>query len=148
MLSASAYPFHTVSDTDVPINSLHLSYVQPPPRALNGGLYTGEPFAKGAPWANVPVIPDVDYMTNVNLKSANPPQQALYQYPGNTRPGNNFQANTGLQPFVFGDQPYNFSCVPCEKIAPKKKECRCKYASFVSGNNAVCDCDNVVYVEV
>jgi hypothetical protein len=29
-----------------------------PPRALNGGLYTGASFAPRAPWANVPLEPD------------------------------------------------------------------------------------------
>lgn len=29
-----------------------------PPRMLNGGLYTGAPFLKGAAWANVPMEPD------------------------------------------------------------------------------------------
>jgi len=69
-----------------------------PPRALNGGLYSGEPFAKGAPWGNYPAIPDVDFMTHENLKSAYPPPPpgALVQYPGVTRPGNNYQAMTGL----------------------------------------------------
>lgn len=32
--------------------------VPPPPRLPNGGLYTGEPFAPGAPWGNVPIVPD------------------------------------------------------------------------------------------
>lgn len=65
-----------------------------PPRALNGGLYTGEPF-KG-PWANVPIIPDVDYLTSINLKSANPPLEALTHYPGGNRPGNNYQNMPGV----------------------------------------------------
>lgn len=63
---------------------------------LNGGLYTGEPFEKNAPWGNVPVIPDVDYMTHQNLRSANPPKQALVQYPGGVRPGNNDQKMPGV----------------------------------------------------
>jgi hypothetical protein len=63
---------------------------------LNGGLYTGEPFSPDAPWATVKVVPDVDYMTNINLRSANPPPGAIYQYPGNTRPGNNHQSMPGV----------------------------------------------------
>lgn len=63
---------------------------------LNGGLYTGEPFEKDAPWGNVPVIPDVDFMTHQNLRSANPPKQALVQYPGGVRPGNNEQKMPGV----------------------------------------------------
>jgi hypothetical protein len=68
-----------------------------PQPKLNGGLYTGEPFYKDAPWANVPVVPDVDYMTNVNLRSANPPPGAIFQYPGNVRPGNNYQKMPGVE---------------------------------------------------
>ena len=65
-----------------------------PPPAPNGGLYTGTPFA--GPWGNVPVIPDVDYMTHINLKSANPPKEALMQYPGGVRLGNNYQSMPGV----------------------------------------------------
>jgi hypothetical protein len=135
------------------------SYVPPPPRALNGGLYTGEPFQQNAPWANVPVVPDVDYMTNVNLRSANPPPGAVFQYPGNTRPGNNFQQNTGLTPFggKSGEELYNFSCVTCETISSAAaeataamKECRCKRMAAISGNftNQKCECAEYVYVDV
>ncbi len=67
-----------------------------PPPSLNGGLYTGEPFAKGAAWANFPATPDADYMTHFNLKSANPPTEALVQYPGGPRPGNNVQTMPGV----------------------------------------------------
>ena len=71
-------------------------YNQPPPRKLNGGLYTGEPFKKDSIHANVPVIPDTGYMIHYNLRSANPPPGAIYQYPGNIRPGNNFQHMIGI----------------------------------------------------
>ena len=67
-----------------------------PPPKLNGGLYTGEAFLKNAPWGNIPVKPDVDYMTNINLRSANPPTEAIYQYPGENRSGNNFQEMPGI----------------------------------------------------
>ncbi len=77
--------------------STYTYYERPPPQALNGGLYTGEPFLKNAPWANIPVIPDADYMIHYNLRSANPPPGALTQYPGMTRPGNNFQAMPGVK---------------------------------------------------
>lgn len=138
-------------NSQAPVPESDKKYVPPPPRTLNGGLFTGEPFQHGAPWGNVPVIPDVDYMTNINLRSANPPPQALYQYPGNTRPGNNFQANSGLQPYV-GDRgftvPYNFSCIPCEKIN-QKIECKCKNMSFISGNSFnTCACAEKVFVSV
>ncbi len=68
-----------------------------PKPSLNGGLYTGEKFA--GPWGNVPAIPDATYMTNVNILSANPqpPFEATFQYPGNTRPGNNIQALKGIE---------------------------------------------------
>ena len=130
-----------------------LPFVPPPPRALNGGLYTGERFLEGAPWANVPVVPDVDYMTNINLRSANPPPQALYQYPGNTRPGNNYQQNTGLTPYKgigdFAERPYNFSCLPCSQTKSTMRECMCKHIYPISGNAAgQCSCENATFVEV
>lgn len=59
-----------------------------PERSVNGGLYTGEPFEANAPWANVPVQPDVIALAQ-NLKSANPPPRAIEQLPSYTRPGNN-----------------------------------------------------------
>ena len=122
------------------------TYIPPPPRALNGGLYTGEKFLEGAPWGNVPVVPDVDYMTNVNLRSANPPVQALFQYPGNVRPGNNWQKNTGLEPAYNN----NFNCVSCETLSLKKPECKkCKNVSYISGNSfGQCVCDDKIIVEV
>lgn len=125
-------------------------YVPPPQPSLNGGLFTGTPFLKGAPWGNVPVIPDVDYMTNVNLKSANPPPGAIYQYPGNTRPGNNYQKNTGLQPYKgrSGNIDYNFACAPCDREIQNQK-CKCKQFAPISGNTTTnCECANRIYVEV
>jgi hypothetical protein len=58
-----------------------------PKPSLNGGLYTGEKF--NGPWGNVYVQPDIVYLTSMNLKSANPPQNALVQYGNVIRPGNN-----------------------------------------------------------
>ena len=86
--------------------------VPPPMPKLNGGLYTGEPFAKDAPYANVPVIPDAGYMTHHNLASANPPPEASTQYPGGPRPGNNFQPMPGIEKLTG---PYSLWCPsgPC-----------------------------------
>lgn len=87
--------------------------VPPPKPSLNGGLYTGEPFHKDAPYANVPVIADAGYMTHYNLLSANPPPDAVYQYPGGQRPGNNFQPMPGIQE---APGPYGIWCsmAPCK----------------------------------
>lgn len=60
-----------------------------PPFRLNGGWFTGEPFRKGAGWADVPVLPEAGYMISTNLKSADPPPGATSQYVGVPRPGNN-----------------------------------------------------------
>ena len=65
-----------------------------PPRQVNGGLYTGIPFAQNAPWGNVPVVPDAQVMVRDNLKSANPPPNAQFFIPSFTRPGNNEQKLT------------------------------------------------------
>jgi len=70
----------------------YINYTSPvpaPPRSLNGGLYTGEPFAPGAKWGNVPVVPDADTYTQ-NLASANPPPGGLAVLPSFNRPGNNY----------------------------------------------------------
>lgn len=83
--------------------------VPPPPPTLNGGLYTGEPFAKGAPWGNVPVVPDAGYLIHHNLRSANPPPGALYQYPGSIRPGNSSHEMYGIM--KLEDRPYNLYCI-------------------------------------
>jgi len=88
-----------------------LTYTSPvaaPPRAVNGGLYTGEPFAPGAPWANVPIVPDAHIMVQ-NLQSANPPPGALALIPGSDRPGNNkteFPAHD-----VFRPDKYKIRCI-------------------------------------
>lgn len=56
----------------------------------NGGWYTGESFASGAPYANVAIVPDAAYMMETALQSANPPPGAAAHVPGGlTRPGNN-----------------------------------------------------------
>lgn len=140
----------TLEDVEVS----QLNYVPPPKPSLNGGLYTGQPFQKDAPWANIPVIPDVDYMTNVNLRSANPPPRALYQYPGNTRPGNNYQANTGLKEYTgdrgFEGMKYNFSCLPASLTKPIVQECKCKNMSPISGNfvKGACFCKDMTFMPV
>lgn len=57
---------------------------------LNGGLYTGEPFTKNAPWGNVPFKPETGSLLQEALPSANPPPLATFHYPSaNHRPGNN-----------------------------------------------------------
>ena len=83
------------------------SYSVPPPQPeLNGGWYTGEPFAKGAPYRNFPVIPDSGFMTHHNLRSALPPIEALYQYTSTIRPGNNYSSTPGLRL----NTKYNIMC--------------------------------------
>ncbi len=81
------------------------NYAQIPPPSLNGGLYTGKPFDKNAPHANIPVIPDEGYMTHFNLMSAKPPIEAKSQY-NNIRPGNNYHGAVGIQQYPN----YNFTC--------------------------------------
>lgn len=95
-----------------------------PPPALNGGLYTGEPFAKDAPWANVPVVPDTAYLIHYNLRSANPPTEALYQYPGYTRPGNNTLNMIGVVP---SKGPYNMRFI---EHVPGVTDCACSKCKF------------------
>lgn len=90
--------------------------------ALNGGLYTGEPFAPSAPWRNFPVIPCTAYLNHVNLRSAQPPMQALFQVGATKRPGNNdSDIPCGTQNTAKFDGDKNFGpfaslrCMPCIK---------------------------------
>lgn len=97
--------------------------VPPPPPSLNGGLYSGEPFAPKAPYANIPVVPDVGYMIHYNLRSANPPPGAIYQYPGNIRPGNNFQSMPGIK----RAKEYNLLC---NSAATKEKSENTRFSKY------------------
>lgn len=80
------------------VGTCNWKYQQPSPPMWNGGWFTGEPFEKNAPWATVPVIPDVSFLIHQNLMSAQPPPGANIQYPGSFRPGNNAQAMPGIIP--------------------------------------------------
>lgn len=64
------------------------SPVSPPPRLVNGGLYTGE--AARGPWGNVPVVPEPHVLAE-NLLSAvpQPPPTAQKMAMSTERPGNN-----------------------------------------------------------
>jgi hypothetical protein len=106
-------------------------YIEPPPRALNGGLYTGEEFKKGSQYGNVPVIPDTGYMIHYNLRSANPPPGAIYQYPGTTRPGNNYNKMIGI--------------VQNEKYNIQGTEEKCCNNVNNKNENTQCDCPSCVY---
>lgn len=72
-------------------------HVPPPAPSLNGGLYTGQPFETGAPWANVPATPDAGYLVHYALRSANPPPGAEVQYPAAIRPGNSYTEMHGAR---------------------------------------------------
>lgn len=74
-----------------------------PPPTHNGGLYSGPAYCGS--WGNTPVIPTTAYMIHHNLKSANPPPGAIYQYPGTNRKGNNYIAMPGVNWYI--DTPKN-----------------------------------------
>jgi hypothetical protein len=101
-----------------------------PPPKLNGGLYTGEPFMKDAPWGNTYVRPTSSYMINQNLRSSSiVPVSGLFQMPVNYRPGNNTCDNPmGISDFI-GDEsfgPFNFKCTPCFKKIKEVDDTSCK----------------------
>ncbi len=121
------------------------SYVPPPQPSRNGGLFTGPEPPKGSPWAAIPVTPDTDYLIHVNLKSANPPPGATNQYPGNIRPGNNFQSFPGLSPYMGTDGfgPFNFMCSPCTSETPK-----CISAAWCISDNSFNQCAEKKFISV
>lgn len=99
-----------------------------PPRP-NGGLFTGETFHEGAPYANIPVVPDSGYLIHYNLRSANPPKEALYQYPSTLRPGNNTPIQPGVGEFAQGK--YDLYCIsPYDKDQIKCSCCKCRSRKY------------------
>lgn len=81
----------------------------PPPKP-NAGLYTGEPFRAGAPWANVPTVPDSVLLQRDTLRSAEPPPEVVErQYVYDLRPGNNSSHPASYESLGFSpyQQGYN-----------------------------------------
>lgn len=109
-------------------------------------LYTGEDFWKDAPWASVPVVPDAVYLTHVNLRSANPPPQALFQMTSPHRPGNNSAIGNIPGVGVFeGDNnfgPFDIPCMPCiKKVACSCDfDCPCKQELCANAKVDECPC--------
>lgn len=88
-------------------------YQTAPGPSLNGGLYTGEPFEKGALHGNAAVTPEATYHLQTNLSKGNtPPLGAQYQYPA-TRMGNSYVEWKGLKRL----DGTNIFCAPCNKAA-------------------------------
>lgn len=118
-------------------------YTPVPPPSLNGGLYSGEPFQKGAPWANVRATPDSTYLINQNLKIGNPaftPGSDL-QYPA-TRKGNSYVKWTGLKRYEGTNAnhgPYNIYCPSSEE---RPKSCDCSSICPGSTNPKLCNKTN------
>jgi hypothetical protein len=100
-----------------------------PPRSINGGWFTGEQFPKGAPYGSTPVIPDTGYLIHYNLRSANPPPDAIFQYPGTERPGNNTAVYPGVD--KVGDGKYGLACnkASCQK-QHSNNTCKCNKCAF------------------
>lgn len=106
-------------------------YTPPPPPSLNGGLFTGEPFLQDAPWRNIPVVPDTSHMIHFTLRSASPPEDALYQYPGGGhRPGNNYTPMPGVVP-VGGTFP-DLLCTPDRPRLPQQPQPRFSKFSYIN----------------
>jgi hypothetical protein len=110
-----------------------IGYQTPPGPSLNGGLYTGEPFVKNAPYGNIAITPDATVYINNNLARGNqPPPSAKYQYPA-TRQGNSFVEWKGIK-----HSHGNIYCAPCtpsalicscDEICPNEQTRRCNLAN-------------------
>jgi hypothetical protein len=92
-----------------------------PEPSINGGLYTGEPFAEGAQYADIKVQPDAFFMNHITLQSANPPPGAMEQAVDNDRPGNNQQYITEYK---------NINGILCKITKDIKKPALCAHNSF------------------
>ena len=107
-------------------------YMKAPQPKLNGGLYSGEAF-NGA-HGNVPVMADGEYMTTKNLKSANPPTEGLYHYPGYTRPGNNKQELPGTKQY---SNIHSFRCLSNKELLKRKNGLNLLNGGSNGSNNIV-----------
>lgn len=65
------------------------SPVPVPPRQVNGGLYTGAPFAPNAPWGNVPIEPEAHKMAQAAIALGGAQPRTAAMMPTAPRPGNN-----------------------------------------------------------
>lgn len=95
----------------------------PPAPTLNGGLYTGAPFAADAPWRNFPVTPDAGFynFTNLSTLSTALPMAQSMVPGGGLRPGN----NTPLMPSEITSsriKSLNAVCMPDSRTAPGKAQ--------------------------
>jgi hypothetical protein len=120
-------------------------YMKVPPRALNGGLYTGESFYKDAPWGNVPIVPEATIHTNEGIAIGNPnvPKQARFQYHA-TRPGNSYVEWPGIKKYQGTREnpgPFNHGCYECEI---PEKGCNCYDVCPLSGETPACNRNNCV----
>lgn len=101
--------------------------IPPPPPSLNGGLFTGAPFQEGAPWRNFPATPDVVPLITKNLSSADPPPGAQHQFPGGTRPGNNYQD----MPLVrWYSAEHSLLCASCPQQQTQQQQKVARFARF------------------
>jgi hypothetical protein len=105
-------------------------YMKAPEPKLNGGLYSGEAF--NGKHGNVKVLADGEYMTTKNLKSANPPTEGLYHYPGYTRPGNNKQELPGTKQY---SNIHSFRCLSNKELLKRKN--RLNGSNGSNGSNEV-----------
>ena len=95
-----------------------------PPGDYNGGLYANGAQFNG-PWGNIPGPATTDYQINNRLISANPPKDALVQYPGTAHLGNNYQAMNGINWYnnTSGENPgpFQIQCPNCQVGGKRKK---------------------------
>jgi hypothetical protein len=73
----------------MPLYAQAPGHTTPPPRALNGGLYTGAPFLARSGWGNVPLEPDSNVYIRKGLTIGHtaPPgasSQAVSKRPGSS----------------------------------------------------------------
>lgn len=102
-------PYDVTSSVD-PYLQWDSPFTSAPAPEHNAGLYTGPDFQ--GPHGNIYVPPTTPAMTNGNLRSADPPLDALTQYVGSNRPGNNYRAVPGISWYSdpVGTLKHNILC--------------------------------------
>tara|TARA_Y100000385_G_scaffold291025_1_gene366767 strand:- start:45 stop:2879 length:2835 start_codon:yes stop_codon:yes gene_type:complete len=115
------YEFKNEEEMITAINKKNLTIEGIPKKNIKqtGGMNYYKLFNKiitepcNGPHCTIPVKPEVSNMINNNLKSANPPTEALTQYPGTDRIGNNSIEMPGVSNYIgtpLNNGSFNIKC--------------------------------------
>jgi hypothetical protein len=102
---AEDYPIDVLSSVPPLLRASNPNEALPKPWP-NGGLFSGPEPTPGCGYEAIYVPANSAYYINQNLRSANPPPGAIYQYVSFTREGNNLGSQPGVYWLNDGNNKY------------------------------------------